>query len=479
MAQFDGINVKKSEFSEWYTQALIKSEFFDYSSVSGCIVFRPDGYFIWESIQKFTDLAFKNDGIRNAYFPLLIPEKLFEKEKEHVEGFNPEVAWVMQVGNSKLDERLAIRPTSETIIYDSVSKWVKSWRDLPLRLNQWCSVIRWEFKHPTPLLRTREFLWNEGHTAFATREEANSERERILQIYSAVLKDYLALPGISGQKTESEKFAGAESSYSIEFIMPDGKMIQGPDFHNDGQNFAKAFDIKFFDKDGKNQYAYQNTFAITTRVIGAMLAIHGDDRGLVIPPKVSRIQIVIVPIYNNESKDEVLSYSTRICNEINKDLRVLLDDLDIYSPGNKFNRHELRGVPLRIEIGIKESRENTLTVARRDTMKKEKIENKDINDQLSRMLYQMHEDMYKKAKDVLNNAISIVNTYDELKKVILEAKIAQAAWCGSEKCEKNIKAETLAKSTNMPFDVQQGVEKKKCVYCGNAAKHVVNFAKSY
>jgi prolyl-tRNA synthetase len=479
MVQFDGITVKKSEFSEWYTQALIKSEFFDYSSVSGCIVFRPDGYFIWESIQKFTDFAFKNEGIRNAYFPLLIPEKLFEKEKEHVVGFNPEVAWVMQVGNSKLDEKLAIRPTSETIIYDSVSKWIKSWRDLPLRLNQWCSVVRWEFKHPTPLLRTREFLWNEGHTIFATQEEASSERDRILQIYSTILKEYLALPGIIGQKTESEKFAGAEASYSIEFIMPDGKMIQGPDFHNDGQNFAKAFDIKFLDKEGKSQYVYQNTFAITTRVIGAMLAIHGDDRGLVIPPKVSRIQIVIVPIYNNESKEEVLSYSNKINKELNNSFRVLFDDVDIYSPGNKFNKYELSGVPLRIEIGIKESRENTLTIVRRDTMKKEKIENKDIKDQLSRVLYQMHEDIYKKAQDAMNNAIVIVTNYDELKKAISESKIAQAAWCGSEQCEKSIKAETLAKSTNMPFNAQQGASTKKCVYCGNVAKYVVNFAKSY
>ncbi|MCL4383199.1 MAG: proline--tRNA ligase [Candidatus Marsarchaeota archaeon] len=480
MSGHDGISVKKSDFSEWYTQSLIKSELFDYSAVSGCIVFRPDGYFIWESIQKFIDIEFKNTGISNVYFPLLIPEKLFEKEKEHVKGFSPEVAWVTHGGNSKLDERLAIRPTSETIIYDSAAKWVKSWRDLPLRLNQWCSVIRWEFKHPTPLLRNREFLWNEGHTIFADKQEAQQERDVILGIYNNILKNYLALPGVIGQKTETEKFAGAVASYSIELLLPDGKMVQGPDFHSDGQNFSKAFDIKFLNKEGNTEYAYQNTFAITTRVIGIMLAIHGDDKGLVIPPKVSRIQIVIIPIFNNETKQEVLAYSSKVYEDLKSQFRAYLYDLDIYSPGSKFNECELKGIPLRIEVGKREMQENILTIVRRDNSEKIKIKNNsDAQNQINNLLDQITLNLYNKAKEFLESSIVFVDNYDELKKVILDSKIAQAAWCGDEKCEKQIKADTTAKSTNMPFDAQNKSKNKKCVYCNKNAKYTVNFAKSY
>ncbi len=259
----EGITVKKSEnFDEWYVQVILKSELADYSSVSGCLVYRPTAYTIWEIMQKAADEEFKKIGIQNVYFPLLIPERLLKKEKEHVEGFSPEVAWVTQTGDTKLDERLAIRPTSEAIMYESFSKWIRSWRDLPLRFNQWNNVLRWEFKHPIPLLRTREFLWNEGHTVFATKEEAEAERDQILNIYKKITEEYLALPGIIGKKTDKEKFAGAVESYSIEHLLPDGRAIQGPDFHNDGQNFSKAFDITFLDKNGKKQYAWQNTWAI-------------------------------------------------------------------------------------------------------------------------------------------------------------------------------------------------------------------------
>lgn len=480
MSGHDGISNKKSDFSEWYTQSLIKSELFDYSAVSGCIVFRPDGYFIWESIQKFIDIEFKNIGITNVYFPLLIPEKLFEKEKEHVKGFSPEVAWVTHGGNSKLDERLAIRPTSETIIYDSAAKWIKSWRDLPLRLNQWCSVIRWEFKHPTPLLRNREFLWNEGHTIFADKQEAQQERDVILGIYNNILKNYLALPGVIGQKTEIEKFAGAVASYSIELLLPDGKMVQGPDFHSDGQNFSKAFDIKFLNKEGNAEYAYQNTFAITTRVIGIMLAVHGDDRGLIVPPKVSRIQIVIVPIYNNETKQEVLVYSSKVYEDLKSQFRTYLYDLDIYSPGSKFNECELKGIPLRIEIGKREMQENILTIVRRDNSEKIKIKNNsDAPNQINNLLDQITLNLYNKAREFLESSIVFVNDYNELKKAVLDSKIAQAPWCGDEKCEKQIKTDTTAKSTNIPFDAQDKTKNKKCIYCNKDAKYIVNFAKSY
>ena len=292
MVDEKSITVKRSEnFSEWYTQVITKSEFVDYSSISGMIIFRPDAYFSWEAIKNAVDERLRADGVLNVYFPMFIPERLLNKEKEHIEGFQAEVAWVTRGGQSELEERLAVRPTSEAIMYESYSKWIRSWRDLPVRHNQWNSVVRWEFKHPTPLLRSREYLWNEGHSVFATEEEAVAERDRILGIYNEVLRDYLALPGIVGRKTDSEKFAGGQASYSIELLMPDGRAIQGPDHHQDGQNFAKAFDITFLDKDESFKYPYQNTYAISTRVLGVLVSVHGDDRGLIMPPRISRILV--------------------------------------------------------------------------------------------------------------------------------------------------------------------------------------------
>jgi prolyl-tRNA synthetase len=301
------------------------------------MVYRPAAYAIWEIMQKATDEEFKKIGIQNVYFPLLIPERLLKKEKEHVEGFSPEVAWVTQTGDTKLGERLAIRPTSETIMYESFSKWIRSWRDLPLKFNQWNNVLRWEFKHPIPFLRTREFLWNEGHTVFATEGDAEAERDQILNIYKKITEEYLALPGMMGKKTDKEKFAGAVESYSIEHLLPDGRAIQGPDFHNDGQNFAKAFDISFLDKNGKKQYAWQNTWAISTREIGVMVAVHSDDRGLVLPPKVAPVQAVIVPIFDEKSKNSVLSEARKIEQKLKKKFRVNLDDREYYTPGWKFS----------------------------------------------------------------------------------------------------------------------------------------------
>ena len=292
-----GITAKKEkDFSEWYSQLIIKSGLVDYTSVSGCFAYRPYGYSIWEKIVKEVDARLKKLGVQNVYFPLLIPEKLLKKEQQHVKGFAPEVAWVTEAGNTKLDERLAIRPTSETIMYDSYSKWIRSWRDLPIKYNQWNSVVRWEFKHPTPLIRTREFLWCEGHSAFATRKEAEQEINEMMQLWADVTENLLALKGVSGMKSEAEKFAGALASYSIEYLLPNGKTAQGPDAHFDGQNFAKAFDISFLDKNGKRVYAWQNTWAITTRMIGIMAMVHGDDSGLVLPPRIAPIQAVIIPI---------------------------------------------------------------------------------------------------------------------------------------------------------------------------------------
>ncbi len=469
---------KAGEFSEWYVQAIIKSGFVDYSTVSGMLVYRPDCYFAWDTVREQVDRRFKEEGIEDTYFPSLIPERLLQKEQQHVEGFTPEVAWVTRTGDTELEERLAVRPTSETIMYDSFAKWIRSWRDLPLRLNQWNNVIRWEFKHPTPLLRTREFLWNEGHTAFATQEEADSERDVVLKIYIDVLRDCLALPGIIGRKTDKEKFAGAVASYSIELIMPDGWAIQGPDWHSDGQNFSKAFGIKFIDKDGKEKFAYQNTFAISTRVLGAMVAAHGDDRGLVLPPKAARRQIVVVPIYNNSSKDGVLEYSKRVRAAL-AGFRVHLDDRDGYSPGWKFNEWEMRGVPLRIEVGKRELDSGSVYFADRLTGEKRQVPFSKLASSAGDALESIQKALYDRAEHALMESVHAVNSYQELVETVnSKGGFAQAPWCGSVECEDKIKDGSGIKATNMPLGAQD-VHGKKCVVCGRDAKHIVNFAKSY
>ncbi|MEM0149332.1 MAG: proline--tRNA ligase [Candidatus Micrarchaeaceae archaeon] len=470
---------KEGNFSDWYQQVIINSEFADYSAVSGMIVFRPAAYFAWDTIRSAVSKLFREDGIQDVYFPLFIPERFLDKEKEHVEGFSPEVAWVTHAGSSKLEERLAIRPTSETIMYDNFAKWIRSWRDLPLRLNQWNNVVRWEFRHPVPFLRSREFLWNEGHTVFATKDEAEAERDTILGIYGKVLKEYLALPGIAGMKTNKEKFAGALASYSIEHMMPDGWAIQGPDFHNDGQNFAKAFGIKFIDKDSKVKYAFQNTFAISTRELGVMVSVHSDNKGLVLPPKLALIQAVIIPIYNDRNRDKILKAAEELCNSIKGSVRAYVDSTDAYSPGWKFNEWELKGVPLRIEIGEKELSSGSFTAVRRDTSEKIQISQAGAAKLIVEILEKMHENMYERAASALKLHTHKVTTMDELKSVIAKGGFAQAPWCGRQECEDKIKEETGAKATNMPFDAQKDAKGKKCVYCGANATAIVNFAKSY
>lgn len=472
-----GISVKKSDdFSEWYTQLITKSNLADYSPVSGCIVFKPASYSIWEKIVSVVDGRFKKMGIQNAYFPLFIPENLLKKEQQHVEGFSPEVAWVTYAGETKLDERLAVRPTSETIMYESYSKWIRSWRDLPLRLNQWNSVVRWEFKHPVPFLRTREFLWNEGHTVWAAREEAEKEAFEILNLYGEILKEHLALPGITGRKTEKEKFAGAEYTLAIELLLPNGKAIQGPDSHFDGQNFAKAFDIKFLNKNEKTEYAWQNTFAITTRMIGVMAAVHSDDKGLVLPPKIASTQIVIVPILFDESKEMVLKKANELKNSL-KEYSVALDDRDDCSAGWKFNEWELKGVPLRIEIGPKDIEKNQLILTRRDNGKKESVKIGAIAEKVKSTLDDIQESLYKNAKKFLDEHIDRPSSFKELEKSIESGKIVLAQHCGQRDCEDDIKEKTGAKALVIPFD--QPKKYGKCVQCGKEAKYSVYFGKSY
>jgi len=478
MAEQEGIKAKKSEnFSEWYTQVIIRSGFVDYTAVSGCLAFRPEAYFVWEQIQAATDKEFKKAGIQNVYFPLLIPEKFLMKEKEHVEGFSPEVAWVTKTGDTELTERLAIRPTSETIMYDSFAKWIRSWRDLPMLYNQWNNVLRWEFKHPVPLLRSREFLWNEGHTVFATQKEAEAERDIILGIYKKITEEYMALPGIMGKKTDREKFAGAVYSCSIEHLLPDGRAIQGPDFHHDGQNFSKAFNIKFLDKDEQMQYAWQNTWALTTREIGVMIAVHGDDRGLVLPPKLAPIQVVIVPIFDKKKREKVLAAARKIEKSLSK-VRVKLDSRDDFSPGWKFNEWELKGVPVRIEIGPRDILKKQVVVARRDTYEKKVVKMSKLTTEVNTLLEEIQRGLFKKAEDFLKKNTRKAKTYSELKHIIENNRgFVQACWCGDATCEEKIKDETGAKITNIPFKQEKIFS--KCVYCGKEAKYVANFAKSY
>jgi len=480
MADNKGLTVKKSEdLSKWYTEVITKADIMDYTDVSGCMVFKPYSYAMWEFIQKYVDERFKKAGIKNCYFPLFIPEKFLIKEKEHVEGFAPEVAWVTETGSSKLNERLAVRPTSETIMYPSFAKWISSWRDLPLRLNQWNNVVRWEFKNPVPFMRNREFLWNEGHTAFATKEEADAEKDQILGIYLDALKNLMAIYGSPGQKSEKEKFAGAISTHSIESFLPTGKAIQGPDFHHDGQNFAKAYDIKFQDKDGNTQFVWQNTFAISTRMLGVMFMMHGDDKGLILPPPIAPKQIVIVPIIKDENKEEIFRKADELKAKLDKDFRVEVDKREEYTPGWKFNEWELKGVPLRIEIGPKDIEKGQAVLVRRDDGKKIAVKIANVRKEAEKILEDIHENLYRKSEENFRNSIVEVETMDELKKVIADKKMALAPFCNDPDCEDLIKEKTGGASTrNIPYDkkVKKGA---KCVQCNKDAKVMIYIAKAY
>ncbi|MFP4045683.1 MAG: proline--tRNA ligase [Candidatus Aenigmatarchaeota archaeon] len=478
MSEDLGITTKKEEdINEWYREVIKKSELANYSAVSGCFVFRPLSYSIWEEIRKQVDRRFKDIGIENAYFPLFIPERFLAKEAEHFEGFTPEVAWVTETGSSELDEKLAVRPTSEAIMYDSYNDWIRSWRDLPLRLNQWNNVVRWEFKHATPFLRTREFLWNEGHNAYASEEEARKDGDKVLDAYQTVCEDYMAIPCVRGRKTEKEKFDGAIDTYSLEHVLPDGRAIQGPDYHYDGKNFAKAFDITYMDEDGEEKYVHQSTFAITTRQIGVMIMIHSDNRGLVIPPRLAPTKTVIVPIFNNEEdKEKVLSRAQEIKNEL-KDCKV--DDREHRTPGWKFNEWEVRGIPLRIELGPREVENGEVTIVRRDNGEKTTVKTEKVREEVKKQIDEMHDSLFQKTKKFMEENTRETTSYDELKEIIeKKGGFVKAPWCGNQLCEDAIKDETAAKITNIPEKYEKP-EGEKCIYCGEEAKHWVHFAKSY
>jgi len=479
MSEELGLFVKKSEnFGKWYLEVVKKAQMADQSPIEGCMIFTPYSYAIWEKIQSYLDRRIKETGHSNVYFPLFIPESFLKKEAEHFSGFTPEVAWVTEGGSTKLNERLAIRPTSETIMYYTFSKWIRSHRDLPLLLNQWCNIVRWETKAAKPFLRTREFLWQEGHTAHATKEEADEEVIKMLNIYKEVVETQLAIPLIAGVKTESEKFKGALYTDTIEAMMPDGKALQMGTSHNLGQNFSKPFKISFLDKNKKKEYVWQTSWGLSTRTIGALIMVHGDDKGLIMPPRVAPHQAVIVPIYNDDTKKEVFEK----CNNIKKDLekenvRVLFDERDQYTPGFKFNEWELKGVPIRVEIGPIDIKNKQITLVRRD--KKEKIVVKETEiDSIRKLLDDIQKDLFEKAKKFFNDHIFTVKDFKEFKKIIEDEKgFIRACWCGSEICEKKIKDETTATIRCIPFEKEKVFS--KCVFCGKEAKEVVYFAKSY
>jgi prolyl-tRNA synthetase len=476
-----GITVKKSEdLSEWYTQVILKSGLADYAQVKGCMVFRELSYAIWEKIQEIFNEKIKRTGHRNVYFPLFIPESFLKKEAEHFAGFVPEVAWVTIGGDTPLEERLAIRPTSETIIYATYAKWIRSWRDLPIKLNQWCSVVRWETKATKLFLRTREFLWQEGHTAHATKEEADKEVMEILNEYRDIMENYLAIPVLVGRKSESEKFAGALYTTTLEAIMPDGKALQMGTSHNLGQNFSKVFDIKFIGEDEKEHYVWQTSWGISTRVIGAMVMVHGDDKGLVIPPKVAPIQAVIVPIpYKKAETSAILAKAKEIHEKLQKaGIPTVLDDRREYTPGWKFNDWELKGVPIRIEIGPKDVEHGQITIARRDTYEKMAVKDEEALDAVKRLLDDIQRNLFNRAKKFLEEHITTVKSYEEFKRVLqTKGGFIKASWCGSQECERKIKEETGATIRLIPFEREEPVS--NCIYCGGEAKELVYFAKSY
>ena len=476
-----GITVKKTEdFSEWYVQVVLKSGLADYAPVKGCMIFREHSYAIWERIQEAFNKKIKATGHKNVYFPLFIPESFLKKEAEHFEGFVPEVAWVTMGGNTPLEERLAIRPTSETIIYAMFGKWIRSWRDLPIKLNQWCSVVRWETEATRLFLRTREFLWQEGHTAHATKEDADREAMQILEDYRAIMEDYLAIPVLAGKKSEKEKFAGALYTLALEAVMPDGKALQMGTSHNLGQHFSKVFDIKFLDEKEKERYVWQTSWGISTRMIGAVVMVHGDDKGLVLPPRIAPVQVVIVPIPYRESDSElILTKAKQLFGDLQKKgVEVVLDDRQEYTPGWKFNAWELKGVPMRIEIGPRDVQKKQVTLARRDTREKVTIQEDEAATVVTKMLEEIQNALLKKAKDLLEQSITSVKTYGEFKEVLKEkGGFIRASWCGDSKCEEKIKEETGA--TIRMISTEQKDPSSKCVHCGEKASELAYFAKAY
>jgi len=474
-----GITVSKSEnFSEWYTQVVIKAELADYAPVKGLIVLRPDGYSIWESIKESLDKKLKETGHRNGFLPVLIPESLLAKEKEHFEGFNPEVFWVTHSGTSEIGDRLALRPTSETLAYSLFSKWIRSWRDLPLKINFWNSALRAEIKGTKPFLRTSEFLWQEGHTVHATKDEAEKEVADILELYKKTIEEELAVPVVTGKKSEKDKFVGAVYTNTLESLMPDGKALQMGTSHFLGQNFSKPFDVKYLDENNSETFAWQTSWGVSWRLIGGMIMTHGDDKGLVLPPKVSPIQVVIIPIYHSkEDKENVLQKACQIKDSLsNNDIRVHLDDREQLTPGFKFNDWEMRGIPIRIEIGPKDIAKNQIVLARRHNQTKISLDIDGLTEKISLELKNIQKEMFDAAKKILDERVVRVSEYQQFKKELENGKMIDCSWCGNQTCEDKIKEETGADLRVIPSD---NTKSETCIYCKNSGTTNALFARGY
>lgn len=470
----EAITSMEEDFAQWYTDVVRKAELIDYSSVKGCMVIKPSGYAIWENIQRELDRRFKETGVENVYMPMLIPESLLQKEKDHVEGFAPEVAWVTHGGLNPLQERLCIRPTSETLFCDFYANDIQSYRDLPRLYNQWCSVMRWE-KETRPFLRSREFLWQEGHTAHATAEEAQERTIEMLNLYADFCEEVLAIPVVKGRKTDKEKFSGAEATYTIEALMHDGKALQSGTSHNFGDGFAKAFGIQYTDRDNKLQYVHQTSWGLTTRLIGAIIMVHGDDSGLVLPPDIAPVQVMVIPVM--QKKEGVLEKAEELKTQLSKRFRVKSDTSD-KSPGWKFSEQEMRGIPVRIELGPKDIEQNRCVLVRRDTREKIVVSLDEAEAKTGEVLEAMQREMLERAKKHRDSHTYTAENYEEFKNIIADKPgFVKAMWCGNEECENKIKEETTATSRCMPFDGEE--TGTVCVCCGKPAKTLVYWGKAY
>ena len=465
----------EEDFAKWYTDVVRKAELADYTDTKGCIAIRPYGYAIWENIQKYADAKFKEVGVTNLYMPVLIPESMLQKEKDHVEGFAPEVAWVTMGGGEELEERLCIRPTSETMMSTMYAKWVKSWRDLPILGNQWCNVLRWE-KETRPFLRSREFLWQEGHTIHETAKEAEERTLMMLDIYADVIENLLAIPVLKGRKTPKEQFAGADSTYTVETLMVDGRALQAGTSHYFGQNFTKPFEIKFQNREGKEEYAYQTSWGISTRLIGAVIMAHGYNRGLKLPPRVAPIQAVLVPIAAH--KEGVLEKTSAIYDSLKNKFRMKFDDRDNVSPGFKFNDWEMRGVPVRIEIGPRDLEEGLAVLVRRDTSEKITVKIEDLETEIENLLETIQKDMFNACVERKNNKTTVAYSLEEIEKNLAENQgYVKTMWCGDRACEDKVKEVTGAPSRCMPFEQEHLAD--TCPICGKKADKMIVWGRQY
>lgn len=476
-----GLRYKKAEaFPQWYSELIVKAELADYADVKGFIILRPYGYAIWELIQRGLDARFKRLGVRNAYYPLLIPEGLLKREAEHFKGFVPEVFWVTEAGDDRLSERLAIRPTSETIIYSHLARVVKSYRDLPIKLNLWNSVLRAEIKMTKPFIRTSEFLWQEGHTAHATRQEAEEMALLMLRTYEEFMLEELALAPLAGRKSEREKFAGADYTLTLEGVMPDGTILQLGTSHHLGDRFARAFEIRYLSREGSWEYVWQTSWGVSWRLLGAVFMLHGDDRGLVLPPRIAPIQAVLVPIYYKEEEKEAVLERCRALHRalLEQGIRAELDARDWYTPGWKFNDWELKGVPLRLEVGPRDVREGTCILARRDTLQKEKVQAAQAPMRALQLLEEIQEELRRRAREVRERLTHRVKGYEEFRRVLSElGGFIAAPWCGSGECEASIKQETGADIRLIPLKPEEAQE--GCIYCGSRPSVIAYFGKAY